>query len=158
MYRRFVNDNHVFFIHLLPWNMRLHCFVTINRWFNAARSPCRRIKFHRKGIKLRTFPQVYALSLCGIVVRCGRYEPRVPGSSPTQLLFPSFFFFSFFVLLFSMNIYINNCYLIKCNKQQEKYGVSIEEIVHRISLYIKYMDEQSEFLSLPNNLLWENQS
>ena len=38
--------------------------------------------------------------------------------------FLSFFFFPFFVLLFSINIYLNNCYLIKCNRQQEKYRVS----------------------------------
>ena len=36
------------------------------------------------------------------------------------------------MLLFSINIYLNNCYLIKCNKQQEKYRVSSEKIVHRI--------------------------
>ena len=44
----------------------------------------------------------------------------------------SFFFFLFFVLLFSINKQLNNCYLIKCNKQQEKYCVSRENIVHRI--------------------------
>ena len=36
------------------------------------------------------------------------------------------------MLLFSINIYLNNCYLIKCNKQQEKYCVSSEKIVHPI--------------------------
>ena len=36
------------------------------------------------------------------------------------------------MLLFSTNIYLNNGYLIKCNKQQEKYRVSSEKIVHRI--------------------------
>ena len=36
------------------------------------------------------------------------------------------------MLLFSINIYLNNCYLIKCNKQQEKYRVSSEKIVHPI--------------------------
>ena len=36
------------------------------------------------------------------------------------------------MLLFSINVYINNCYFIKCNKQQEKYCVSKEKIVHRI--------------------------
>ena len=42
-------------------------------------------------------------------------------------------FFPFFVLLFSINIQLNNCccYLIKCNKQQEKFRVSREKIVHR---------------------------
>ena len=75
-----------------------------------------------------------------VVVRYGRVEPKVPGLSPTQyLIFFSFllsFFSLFFVSLFStnkyINIYLNNCYLIKCNKQQEKYRVSGEKIVHRI--------------------------
>ena len=66
--------------------------------------------------------------------RYSRVEPNVPGSSPTKYLLslPSFFFSPFFVFLFSINIYLNNCYFIKCNKQQEKYRVSIEKIVHRI--------------------------
>ena len=62
-------------------------------------------------------------------------ELKVQCSSPTQyLIFFSFFvLFCFFVLLFSINIYLNNCYLIKCiNKQQEKYHVSREKIVHHI--------------------------
>ena len=75
-----------------------------------------------------------------VVVRYGRVEPKVPGLSPTQyLIFFSFllsFFSLFFVSLFStnkyINIYLNNCYLIKCNKQQEKYRFSREKIVHRI--------------------------
>ena len=87
---------------------------------------CRR-KFHGKGIKLKTFPQSYLISLCGVVVRCSRVKPKVPGSSFTQL-----FFFPFIVLLFSINIYLNNCYLMKCNRQQEKCRVSREKIVHRI--------------------------
>ena len=52
-----------------------------------------------------------------------------------RVLLNSFFFFlffSFFVFLFSINIYLNNCYLIKCTKQQEKYRVSREKIVHLI--------------------------
>ena len=54
------------------------------------------------------------------------------GSSPADFFIPSFFFFPLFVLLFSINIWLNNCYLIKCNKQQEKYCVSRENIVHCI--------------------------
>ena len=42
------------------------------------------------------------------------------------------FFFSSFVWLFSINIQLNNCYLIKCNRQQEKNLVSREKIVHHI--------------------------
>ena len=64
-------------------------------------------------------------------------ESKVPGASPTQylLFFLSFFlpFFPFsFVLLFSLNVYLNNCYLIKCYKEQEKYRVSREKVVHRM--------------------------
>ena len=68
-------------------------------------------------------------------------ESKVPGASPTQylLFFLSFFlsfflpFFPFsFVLLFSINVYLNNCYLIKCYKEQEKYRVSREKVVHRM--------------------------
>ena len=36
------------------------------------------------------------------------------------------------MLSFSINIYLNNCYLIKCNKKQEKYLVSSQKIVHPI--------------------------
>ena len=60
---------------------------------------------------------------------------QAEGAGFTQyLIFFSFFLFCFrfFVLLFSINIYLNNCYLIKCNKQQEKYRFSREKIVHRI--------------------------
>ena len=46
----------------------------------------------------------YVISLCGVVVRCSRVESKVPGSSPTELFIPTFFFFPFFVLLFSINI------------------------------------------------------
>ena len=64
-------------------------------------------------------------------------ESKVAGASPTQylLFFLSFFlpFFPFsFVLLFSINVYLNNCYLIKCYKEQEKYRVSREKVVHRM--------------------------
>ena len=54
------------------------------------------------------------------------------GSSPSELFIYYVFFFSFFMLLFSINIWLNNCYLMKCNKQQGKYCVSRENIVHRI--------------------------
>ena len=44
--------------------------------------------------------------------------------------FPSFFLFV--VVVFYTYICLRNCYLTKCNKQQEKYRVSREKIVHRI--------------------------
>ena len=75
-------------------------------------------------------------------VYCGTYiyssiKPKLQRSSPTQYLI----FFSFFVLfcllicavVFYKYLYLKNCYLIKCiNKQQEKYHVSREKIVHCI--------------------------
>ena len=91
-------------------------------------------KFHGKGIKLKTFAQGYVISLCGVVLRLDATTPSQPDSSPIQyLIFFVFFLFSpFFEFLFSINI-LNNCYLIKCNKQlQEKYCVSREKIVHSI--------------------------
>ena len=99
-----------------------------------------------KGIKLKTFPQDYIISLCGVVVRCSCVKPKVPGLSPIPLFLSFLLFFPFFVLLFSINLYINNCYLMKCNKQQEKYCVSREKIIHRI---LNIIDKQSEFLSFP---------
>ena len=85
-----------------------------------------------KGIKLKTFSQGCMISLCSIVVRCSRVEPKVPSSSPTPPFFflPSFFSVFYVVVLYK--IYINNCYLIKSNEQQEKYCVSREKTVHRI--------------------------
>ena len=53
---------------------------------------------------MKHFSQNYVISLCGVVVRCSRIESKVPGSCPTELYIPNFFFFPFFVLLFSINI------------------------------------------------------
>ena len=59
------------------------------------------------------------------------------------------------MLLFSINIYLNYCYLIKCNKQQEKYRVSREKIVHRIlNIWVKSVTILIFIISY--NLLWEN--
>ena len=51
--------------------------------------------------------------------------------SNSTLFFLLSFFFRF-LLLFSINIYLNNSYLIKYNKEREKYRVSREKIAHRI--------------------------
>ena len=67
-----------------------------------------------------------------VVVRCGPVEPKVPGSIPLQRFFSIFLLSRCFVLSFSIHIYLNNRYLTKCNKQQEEYRVSREEVVHRI--------------------------
>ena len=121
----------MFFHSFIATGYAFALFFTVNSPVNVAWSSCPR-KVHLKGIKSKTFPQGFLISLSGVVVRCSRVEPKVPGSSPTQFFFPSFFFFPFFVLLFSINIYLNNCYLIKCNKQQEKYRASSEKTVHHI--------------------------
>ena len=73
-------------------------FFTVNSSVNAAGSSCQR-KFHTKAIKLKTFPQGYVISLCGIVVSCSLVELKVPGSSPTQLFFSFFLFFPLFCVV-----------------------------------------------------------
>ena len=83
------------FIHSLLWNMRLHCFFTVNRPVNRAWSSCGR-KVHPKGIKSKTFPRGYVISLSGVVVRSSRVQPKVLGSNPTQLFFSFLLFFSRF--------------------------------------------------------------
>ena len=74
---------------------------------------------------------------------------QAEGARFTQyLIFFSFFLFCFrfFVLLFSINIYLNNCYLIKDNEQQEKYRDFREKVERRsLNIWMK----QSEFLSFP---------
>ena len=110
--------------------MRLHCFFAVNSSVNATRLSCRR-KFHGKCIKLKTFQKGYVISRCGVSARCSRAGGAGIESFST-LFFLLSFFCPFFVLLFSINIYINNCFLIKCNKQQEKYRISREKIGHRI--------------------------
>ena len=92
------------------------------------------------GVCPRTFLGKGIVSLCGVVVRYKHVE-----LGPTQYLI---FFFSLLFLnfLFSLSCcFLNNSYLIKCNKQQETYRVFREKIVHSI----KYMDKQSEFQSFP---------
>ena len=101
--------------------------IHYNSSVNAAQSSLNSIywqKFHGKGIKLKTFLQGYVISLCGVVVRYSRIKPEVLGSSQSQYLI----FFSIFLFIFSFFV----LFLIKYNKQQEKYCVSREKIVHHI--------------------------
>ena len=66
------------------------------------------------------------------------YGPKMDVIFFIILFLSSFFLFSpflacfvcLFVLLFSINMYLNNYYLIKCNKQKEKYCVSRAKIVY----------------------------
>ena len=55
-----------------------------------------------KALNIKTFPQSYVISLCGVVVRCSHVGPKVPGSSFTQL------FFSFFL---SSPLFLCCCFL-----------------------------------------------
>ena len=136
MYQRFVKLNYVLSL-IHSHGMRLHCFFIVNSPVNAARSSLNGVcqwKFHGKRIKLKTFPQGYKNQPLWCSVKVDLRRPNVLGSSPIQyrIVFPSFFFFPVFLLLFSINIYLNNCYLIKFNKEQEKHPVSREKIVHCI--------------------------
>ena len=82
-----------------------------------------------KGIKLKTYRQI-----------CVSRQAKGAGSTPSLYFsfFPSFFLsfrfcfvlFAYLFCCFSINICLNNCYLIDCNKQQEKYRVSKEKIVY----------------------------
>ena len=91
------------FIHLLPWNMRLHCFsLLITRLMRLAIILPAEVSWKRN--KWKTFPFHYVISLCGVVDRSCRSESKVLGSNPAVLFIPSFFFFPFFALLFSINI------------------------------------------------------
>ena len=82
-------------------------------------------KFHGKGIKLKNFP-LQPLWCSGTVQACRTRSAGFESYSITCL------FFSFFELLVSIKTYLNDRYLIKCNKQQDKYRVPGGKIVHRI--------------------------
>ena len=53
----------------------------------------------RKTNSIKDFSRNYVFSLCGVVVRCSRVEPIVPGSSPAELFFSFFLFFSVFCVV-----------------------------------------------------------
>ena len=121
---------HMFFHSFIVMKCLLIAFFTVNSSVNAARLSLNHVyrrKFHGKGIKfIKTFRLGYVSSLNVVVVKSTSDVLMVLGSSPAQYLFffPSFvlsFFFSVFALFccFSINMYLNNCYLIKCNKKQE---------------------------------------
>ena len=107
-------------------------FFTVNSSVNAAGDHLAGGSFMKKKLNQRLFPNITSsasvVQWLGVVASSQRCRVRVL----PNYFFPSLFFFRFFVLSFSMNIQLNNCYLIKCNKQQEKYCVSRENIVHRI--------------------------
>ena len=87
-------------------------------------------RFIQKALNQRLFPEITestsVVQWLDVVASSRRCWVQIPHHS----FFLLSFFSRFFVFLFSINIYLNNCYLIKCNKQQEKYRVSSEKIVH----------------------------
>ena len=130
-----------FFIHSLPWNaftLFLFFLLSIARLMRLDHTErVRWRKFSSMDNALKSFHhESYVISLSGVVVKWSR-RCRVHVRPCTLLFFYllSFFFsvFGLFCLLncfvvFSINIYLNYCYLIKCNKQKEKYCVSRAKI------------------------------
>ena len=79
--------------------MRLHCFLLLIAQLTQHDLLPAEFSPDEKGIKLKTFPQDYVISLCGVVVRCSCVKPKVPGSSPIPLFFPFLLFFPFFCVV-----------------------------------------------------------
>ena len=80
--------------------MRLHCFFAVNSSINAAGDHLAGGSFTEKELNnIKDCSQHYVTSLCGVVVRCSRVEPMVPGSCPTELFFSFFLFFSVFCVV-----------------------------------------------------------
>ena len=146
VYRRFEKHNYVLsFIHCL--GICVYIVYSLLKAWLMRRSSCRR-KFHGKGIKWKTFPDNFVISLCGVVVRCSRVKSEVPGSSPTEFFIPAFCFFPFFVnCVVVFYKYIAKQLLL--NKvQQTARKVLCFQRKYRAP-YFKYMDKQTEFLLFP---------
>ena len=137
--------------------MRWHCCFTVNSSVNAARSYwtnlLAKVPWITHSVKEFSPDWSNQPSWCS-----GKVKSHTAERSRVQVLLwtvvfnlLSFFFSRFWLVLFaylfcfSINMYLNNRYLIKCNKQKEKYCVCRAKIV----LNILYMDKQSEFLSFP---------
>ena len=104
VYRRCEKHNYVFsFIHCHGIYVYIVFSLLIARLMRLAIILPAEVSWLR-GIKRKTFPEYYVISLCGAEVRCSRVAPKVQGSSPNESLFLLSFFFPFFVLLFSINI------------------------------------------------------
>ena len=103
VYRRFERHNYVLsFIHCHGICVYIVFSLLIARLMRLAIILPAEVSCKRN--KMVDFITDDAISLCGVVVRCSRVEPEVPGSSPTELFIPTFFFLPFFVSLFSINI------------------------------------------------------
>ena len=125
--------------------MHLHCFfffvffclLSIARLMRLDHTErvCWR-KFSSMDNALKSFHHdSYVISLSGVVVKWSR-RCRVQVRLCTLLFYLLSLFFTVFGLfcllncfvVFSINIYLNNCYLVKCNKQKEKHCVSRAKI------------------------------
>ena len=81
--------------------MFFHSFIAMEYAFTLFNAACDHLagrSFMEKE-QNQDFSSNYVISLCGVVVRRGRVEPRVQGSSPTEFLIPSFFFFPVFCVV-----------------------------------------------------------
>ena len=99
VYRRFEKHNYVLsFIHCHGICVYIVFSLLIARLMRLAIILPAEVSWKRN--KIKTFPNNYVISLCGVVVRCGRVEPKVQRSSPTEFNIPSFFFFPFLCCCF----------------------------------------------------------
>ena len=96
VYRHFEKHNYVLsFIHCHGICVYIVFLLLIARLMRLAIILPAEVSWKRHYIK--DFSYVYVVSLCGVVVRCSRVEPMVPGSSPTELFFSFFLLFSVFL-------------------------------------------------------------
>ena len=82
VYRRFEKHNYVLsFIHCHGICVYIVFLLLIARLMRLAIILPAEVS--RKSHEIKDFSRNYVISLCGVVVRCSRVEPMVPGSSPT---------------------------------------------------------------------------
>ena len=99
VYRRFEKHNYVFsFIHCHGMCVYIVFSLLIARLMRLAIILPAEVLWKRNEIK--PFPENYVVSFCGVVVRCSRVEPKVQGSSPTEVLIFLSFFSVFCVVVF----------------------------------------------------------
>ena len=95
VYRRFEKHNYVLsFIHWHGICIYTVFLLLMARLMRLAIILLAEVSWKRHQIK--DFSQNYAMSFCGVVVRCSRVEPMVSGSGPTKFSFSFFLFFSVF--------------------------------------------------------------
>ena len=99
VYRRFEKHNYVLsFIYCHGICVYIVFSLLIARLMRLAIILPAEVSWKRN--KVKDFPDDYVICLCGVVVMCSRVESKVPGSNPTELFIPSFFFPVFCVVVF----------------------------------------------------------